>query len=64
MRIFSVLHPRPICSKFNDVVSQHDIKIYIKISIFKYGKCIDIFCYSHFFSKNINVFEKILDTAC
>ena len=59
-------YPWPSCTKLNETD--------IKISYLKYGKYIDIFCwkkceqllhcksYSHFCSKNINVFENALAT--
>ena len=57
----------PSCSKHNEVVSERDIRI----SILKYGKYTDIFCwknvssksYSHFCSKNTNVFENTIATT-
>ena len=68
--IFQIKRTEPLCSKLKKVVSQHEFKI----SILKYGKYIDIFCwknassfcksYSHFCSKNIkNVLENTLDTT-
>ena len=58
-----------LCSKHYEVVSYRDVKI----SILKYGIYIDIFCcknvssfcksYSHFCSKNNNVFENTLATT-
>ena len=54
--------PGPICSKLNEIVSERDVKI----SVLKYGKCIDIFAekmwvaFALHCSKNINVFENIL----
>ena len=45
--LFSFKHTGPSCSKLNEVVSYHDMKIFVS----KYGKYIDIFCWKNVSSK-------------